>query len=89
MEILKISKTEKEAVVRLSVEEMKVICNMFYRTGEKIEGDPLYHQLYSEMLIANDLAQYGHIDNFCFRQVVKERNLATIDCGGEKNGINE
>lgn len=59
MEILKISKTEKEAVVRLSVEEMKVICNMFYRTGEKIEGDPLYHQLYSEMLIATVTIQKG------------------------------
>lgn len=89
MEILKISKTEKEAVVRLSAEEMKVICNVFYKAAGQCEGDPLYHQLYSEMLIANDLAQYGHIDNFCFRQIVKERNLATIDCGGEKNGINE
>ena len=50
MEILKISKTEKEAVVRLSAEEMMVICNMFYRARKKCEGDPLYHQLYSEMI---------------------------------------
>ena len=89
MEILKISKTEKEAVVRLSAEEMKMICNVFYKAEGQCEGDPLYHQLYSEMLIANDLAQYGHLDNFCFRQIVKERNFATIDCGGDKDGINE
>ena len=55
MEILKISKTEKEAVVRLSAEEMKMICNVFYKAEGQCEGDPLYHQLYSEMLIANDL----------------------------------
>lgn len=42
MEILKISKTEKEAVVRLSAEEMKVICNVFYKAAGQCEGEPLY-----------------------------------------------
>lgn len=41
MEILKISKTEKEAVVRLSAEEIKVICNVFYKAAGQCEGDPL------------------------------------------------
>ena len=28
-------------------------------------------------MIARDICQYGHIDNFCLEQIVKERNIAT------------
>ena len=28
----------------------------------------------SEMIIANDLCQYGHLDNFALSQIIKKRN---------------
>lgn len=31
-------------------------------------------QLYSDMMIDRDLCQYGHVDNFCLRNVVACRN---------------
>ena len=39
-------------------------------------------QLYSDMTMARDLCQYGHVDNFCLRNVVACRNDIGKGIGG-------
>ena len=73
MNIQNISKENKEATITLSADELVKICNVLYGTADKEKTD-LYYQLYSEMMIARDMCQYGHIDNFCLENIVKCRN---------------
>lgn len=80
MNIQNISKKDREVTINLSADELVKICNIFYQT-EKGEDD-LYHKLYSEFMIARDLCQYGHIDNFCLSEIVKNRN----SCMSKING---
>lgn len=79
MNIQNISKKDREVTINLSADELVKICNIFYQTEER--KDDLYHKLYSELMIARDLCQYGHIDNFCLSEIVKNRN----DC---EDGMN-
>lgn len=72
MDIQNISKKDREVTISLSADELVKICNTFYQTEER--KDDLYHKLYSELMIARDLCQYGHIDNFCLSRIVKNRN---------------
>ena len=80
MNIQNISKKDREVEIKLSVDELVKICNTFYQTEER--KDDLYHKLYSELMIARDLCLYGHIDNFCLSEIVKNRN----SCGNGMNG---
>ena len=74
MEIQSISKEKRECTIRLSVDELVMICNSFHYVENKYESSCLFHKLYSEMIIANNLCQYGHIDNFYSKIVGFSKN---------------
>lgn len=73
MNIQNISKKDREVTVELSADELVKLCNVLYSTEEKNKNE-LYYQLYSELMMARDLCQYGHVDNFCLGNIVECRN---------------
>ena len=85
MNIQSISKEKRQVIVCLDADELVKICNVFYETQKAREKekrkDKLYYKLYSDMMLARDLSQYGHIDSFCLGQIVKHRSLSgeTLD----------
>lgn len=81
MNIQNISKENKKVIVELSSGELVKLCNTLYKTEEN--KDDLYYKLYSELMIARDLCQYGHIDNFSLSGIVKARN----NCDSGLKGI--
>lgn len=74
MNIQNISKKNKETVVKLSADDLTIICNALYAQLPESQKNERLLQLYGDMMIARDLCQYGHIDNFCLQNVVKCRN---------------
>ncbi len=81
MTIQTISKEDKNVTVELSADDLVMICNALYRYSKEYdlrskEQKTIDHflQLYSDMMMARDLCQYGHIDNFCLRNIVACRN---------------
>lgn len=81
MEIESILKQQQEVNVSLSADDLVIICNALYsQLGEKKDNEN-FLQLYSDMMIARDLCQYGHVDNFCLHNIVKCRN-------GIESGLN-
>lgn len=81
MTIQTISKEDENVTVELSADDLVMICNALYlhskeqdlQSKEQKTNDN-FLQLYSDMMIARDLCQYGHVDNFCLRNVVACRN---------------
>lgn len=81
MTIQTISKEDKNVTVELSADDLVMICNALYlhskeqdlQSKEQKTNDH-FLQLYSDMMMARDLCQYGHVDNFCLRNVVVCRN---------------
>lgn len=73
MDIQSISKTDKVAVVKLTADELVILGNALYTASKDCENNQKAHQLYSEVIIARDLSQYGHIDDFCLEQINKHR----------------
>lgn len=75
MDIENLSKSKREIVVTLDADELVKICNMFCRAqGEKDDKyNEKYDKLYSEMMLARDLCQYGHIDDFCLEKIIEHR----------------
>lgn len=74
MNIQNIAKEEKEVVLKLSADDLTIICNALYAQMPENQKNERFLQLYSDIMIARDLCQYGHIDNFCLQNVVKCRN---------------
>lgn len=74
MDIQSISKEKRECIIRLSADELVMICNSFHYAENKYEHSDLFHNLFSEMIAANNLCQYGHIDNFALSEIIKQRN---------------
>lgn len=77
MNIQNISKKDSEVIVSLSADELVKICNVLYNAKDE-DKNALYLKLYSEMMIARDMCQYGHIDDFCLSRIVKCRGLDKI-----------
>lgn len=73
MEIMQLSKEKKEATIRLSADELVKLTNVLYHATEE-EKNNLYYQVHSDLLMARDLCQYGHIDQFCLSEINKCRN---------------
>lgn len=74
MEIESILKQQREVNISLSADDLVIICNALYlQLGEKKDNEN-FLQLYSDMMMARDLCQYGHVDNFCLHNIVKCRN---------------
>lgn len=74
MNIENISKEKGEVLVKLSENDLVAICNALYRQTEEQKNKENIMQLYSDMMIARDLCQYGHIDDFCLRNIVRCRS---------------
>lgn len=72
MNILNISKSDKNVTVSLTSDELQMLCNLMSERPDIVKDQ--FHQLYSELLIANNLCQYGHLDNFALTQIVKAKN---------------
>lgn len=72
MDILNISKDEGVTIVRLSSSELVKLANVLYRSPDE-EKNGLYYKLYGEIMIARELSQYGHIDDFSFKCISKCR----------------
>ena len=83
MNIEKISKENREVTVRLDADELVLICNAFYVQYKGKGSEDSFFKLYSDMMIARDLCQYGNIDNFCLRNIIKCRN----EIGEGLNGL--
>lgn len=74
MKIQNISKPEQKAIVELNATELVIICNALYSQINEKKDREDFLQLYSDAMIARDLCQYGHLDNFCLQNIVKCRN---------------
>lgn len=72
MNILSVSKKENEAVVRLTSDELVKLSNVLYHAPDSDKND-IYYKLYGDVMLARDLSQYGHIDEFCFGRIAKCR----------------
>lgn len=74
MNIQTISKAKREVMVELTADDLVIICNALYaQSGEKKNNDH-FMQLYSDMMMARDLCQYGHVDDFCLHNIIKCRS---------------
>lgn len=74
MNIQTISKEKREVMVELTADDLVIICNALYaQLGEKKYND-IFMQLYSDMMMARDLCQYGHVDDFCLHNIIKCRS---------------
>lgn len=62
MNILNISKSDKNVTVSLTSDELQMLCNLMSERPDIVKDQ--FHQLHSELLIANNLCQCGHLDNF-------------------------
>lgn len=74
MNIQNISKKDKNVMVELSADELVTICNVLALQHAELKDKESYLQLYSDMALARDLCQYGHVDNFCLTDIVNCRN---------------
>ena len=83
MDILNISKKDKKVNVVLSSDELVKLCDILHSTDDRYANE-LFHKLYGEMMIARDLCQYGHIDDYSLELIVKCRNSYVKFTNGEK-----
>lgn len=74
MNIQNISKKERSVTVELSADDLVMICNALYGQSETEKKNERFLQLYSDMMMARDLCQYGHVDNFCLHRIAICRN---------------
>lgn len=74
MNIQNISKENREVTVELSADDLVIICNALYAQSSEKKDNDYFMQLYSDMMMARDLCQYGHVDNFCLHNIVKCRS---------------
>ena len=55
MNIQNISKNDREVTVTLSSDELVKLCNVLYYARDKYDGDNLYHEIKSDLMIARDI----------------------------------
>lgn len=73
MNIERVSKLERNASVVLDSSELVTLCNLLYKATKEEDARVEHLRLYSGLMIASALSQYGHIDGFCLGQIVKCR----------------
>ena len=73
MNIQNISKNDRDVTVTLSSDELVKLCNVLYHARDKYDGDNLYHEIKSYLMIARDISQYGNIDDTTLSKIIKER----------------
>lgn len=74
MNIQTISKAKREVMVELTADDLVIICNALYAQSGEERNNNYFMQLYSDMMMAKDLCQYGHVDDFCLHNIVKCRS---------------
>lgn len=74
MNMQTISKEKREVMVELTADDLIIICNALYAQSSKERNNNHFMQLYSNMMMARDLCQYGHVDDFCLHNIVKSRS---------------
>lgn len=74
MNIQSMSKKERSVTMELSADELVMICNALYGQSKTDKKNEKFLQLYSDMMMARDLCQYGHVDNFCLHRIAICRN---------------
>ena len=80
MNILNINKEKKEVVIKLSSDELVKLTNVLYHAPDA-DRNSLYYKLHGDLMIARDLAQYGHIDDYCLGRIVECRNkIVQLNC---------
>lgn len=78
MHIEKLSVKDRQVTVSLSADEIVKLCNSLHYAPEKQQND-IYHKLYSDLLLARDICQYGRIDNRGLAKVIEQRGLDNIN----------
>lgn len=61
-------------MVELTADDLVIICNALYAQSSEKNNNDYFFQLYSDMMMARDLCQYGHVDNFCLHNIVRCRS---------------
>ena len=74
MNMQTISKEKREVMVELTADDLIIICNALYAQSSEERNNNYFMQLYSNMMMARDLCQYGHVDDFCLHNIVKCRS---------------
>lgn len=77
MNIQSISNKDRYVTIQFTASELITLCNAMYneiKNEEKVGTSFYFRQLYSDMMIARDLCQYGHIDNFGLAKIIQYRN---------------
>jgi len=82
MNIQEISKANREVTVTLDADELIKLCNVMHNAPEKDRNERFY-DLRSDLIIARDLCQYGHLDDFSLSCVVDSRT----QCGNIEEEI--
>ena len=72
MTINEISQTKGTVTVTLTADELITLCNIMHNAPETSKNDK-YYKLDADLVLARDLCQYGHIDNFSLSRVVDNR----------------
>ena len=62
MDFLNISKEKQEVIVRLHKNELVGLSNVLYMVNRQMIDDEVYHKIYGDIILARNLASYGHID---------------------------
>lgn len=76
MNIQNISKEKREVTLTLNADELVMICNMIYTAIDEYAKREKVQELHADMILARDLCQYGHIDNFSLGRIVAAREAA-------------
>lgn len=78
MVIENISKEKRRVTISLSSDELVKIGNVMHlaENDEKFSKDELFFMLYSDIVLARDICQYGHLDSFSYGRVAELRDKA-------------
>lgn len=87
MNIQSISKEKREVTVCLNANELVMLGNIMHlasthATQTKPSNTEKMASLYADIILARDLCQYGHLDNFSLSHIVRNRNLGESNIGG-------
>lgn len=81
MNIQSISKKDKEIVAILDADDLVSLENVMYQVTKcQNNGDlrlnETFYRLYANVMLARNLCQYGHLDDFSFEHIEKAREKA-------------
>lgn len=87
MNIQSISKEKREVIVRLDADELVMLGNIMHlafthNNQTKPSNAEKLASLYADIILARDLCQYGHLDNFSLSSIVRNRNLGESSIDG-------